>query len=457
MTYGRQILMAAIAALALALALRPPAALDPLQARTLAVVIVTLGLWATSLVPPFLTAMGFFAALLISGLAPPELVFSGYTSAAIWLVTSGFVIGKAIQVTGLGQRLAEAAAPHLSRSYPMLIGGLMLMGTVLGFLMPSSVGRAMLLVPIGMALADTLGLEPGSRGRTGVAVCIAFAANIPGFAILPANLPNMVLTGAADSILDVHFGYADYLMLHFPILGLGRCVLLVALILRLFPAETVPHQPAPAAGMEAGRRQLWLMAILLVTLLFWTTDRVHGINPAWVGLAAAVVLLLPKTGFVTPAQFRESADFPTLLLVSGVLGLGAVVSHAGLGAVLADLVSSVLPMAPGRDFLNFVSLSLLSTLTAVIATMPGVPAVLTPLAGQLAEQTGLPVETVLMTQVIGFSTVLLPYQAPPVLIALGLAKEPPRVIVKALLILAAFTFLVLVPLDFLWWRLLGWI
>ncbi len=449
--------MAAIAAGAALLALWPPAPLEPQQARTLAVVIVTLGFWATSLLPPFLTAMGFFAALLISGLAPPDLVFSGFTSAAIWLITAGFVIGKAIQVTGLGQRLAEAVAPHLSRSYPMLIGGLMLMGAGLSFLMPSSVGRAMLLVPIGMALADTLGLTPGSRGRTGVAVCVAFAANVPGFAVLPANLPNMVLTGAADSILGIHFGYADYLLLHFPILGLVRCALLVVLILRIFPAEAPELGRAAAAAPEPGGRQLWLMAILLATLALWTTDRLHGINPAWVGLGAAVLILLPRIGFVSPPQFRESADFPTLLLVAGVLGLGAVVSHAGLGVVLADLVSGVLPMAPGQDFANFVSLSLLATLTAVISTMPGVPAVLTPLAEQLAAQTGLPVETVLMTQVIGFSTVLLPYQAPPVLIALGLAKEPPRVIVKMLLILAAVTFLVLVPLDFLWWRMLGWI
>ncbi|WP_172327235.1 SLC13 family permease [Mangrovicoccus sp. HB161399] len=457
MSYGRHILMGAIAAAAAAMALWPPGALEPLQARTLAVVIVTLGFWATSLLPGFLTAMGFFAALLISGLAPPDLVFSGFTSAAIWLVTAGFVIGKAIQVTGLGQRLAEAAAPHLSRSYPMLIGGLMLMGALLGFLMPSSVGRAMLLVPIGMALADTLGLKPGSTGRTGVAVCIAFAANLPGFAILPANLPNMVLSGAADSILGIHFGYADYLALHYPILGLARCAILVALILRLFPADAPELAAASAAAAEPGGRQLRLMAVLLATLALWATDGLHGINPAWVGLGAAVLLLLPRIGFVTPAQFRESADFPTLLLVSGVLALGAVVSHAGLGAVLADLVTGVLPMAPGRDFLNFVSLSLLATLTALIATMPGVPAVLTPLAEQLSAQTGLPVETVLMTQVIGFSTVLLPYQAPPYLIALGLAKEPPRVIVKMLMILAAVTFLVLVPLDFLWWRLLGWI
>ncbi|MBE3638190.1 SLC13 family permease [Mangrovicoccus algicola] len=455
MARGKKIVVAALALGAAALVMRPPAGLDPVQARILAVVMMTLGLWATALIPPFVTALAFFAALLVPGLAAPELVFSGFSSAAIWLIVSGFVIGAAIQATGLGQRLAGWVAPHLSRSYPMLIGGLMAMGMVLGFLMPSSLGRAMILVPIAMALADRLGLEPGSRGRSGVAVTVALAANVPGYAILPANLANMVLSGAADGILGIHFGYAEYLALHFPVLGVLRCALLVVLILRIFPAETpaLPPEPAPPARLSGA--ELRLSVLLCATLALWMTDSLHGVNAGWVGLAAAVLMLLPGLGFVDAKAFRDSADLPMLLMVAAVLGLGAVVSQAGLGGLLADLVADVLPMAPGRDFVNFLSLSLLAMLTGMVATISGVPAVLTPLAGQLAEQTGLPVETVLMTQVLGFSTMLLPYQAPPLLIALGLAKEPPRSIVRVLLLLAAATFLILAPLDFLWWRLLG--
>ena len=55
--------------------------------------------------------------------------------------------------------------------------------------------------------------------------------------------------------------------------------------------------------------------------------------------------------------------------------------------------------------------------------MPGVPAVWTPLAEELANSTGFSVEAVLMTQVIGFSTVLFPYQVGPLIVAMGLAKQ----------------------------------
>ena len=461
MKHGAQIQFGVILAAAAAIALTVPAGLDRHQAHTLAIVLVTLGLWSTGLVPAFLGTLIFFTLLLIPGLASPELVFSGFTAPAIWLVMSGFVLVAAIRVTGLGTRLGNAAAPHLSRSYPGLIAGLVAMGAALGFLMPSSVGRSMALVPIGMALAEALGFERGSNGRTGVALAVAFGCNIPSFAILPANLPNMVLSGAAAHLHGISIGYTDYLVLHYPVLGILKSVAIVALILRAYPARTgAPAAVAAPAPEDAGggtRQQLWLLGLLFVTLALWATDRFHGINPAWIGLAAAVILLLPRVGLVSPEAFRSAIDFGTLLLVAGVLGLGAVVSASGLGERLAELVTSVLPLAPGRDFANFLSLSALATLTALISTMPGVPAVLTPLAPDLAAATGFSVEAVLMTQVIGFSTVNFPYQVAPLIVAMGLAGEPVRALLRVTLALALLTFVLLVPLDFLWWKLLGWI
>ena len=185
MTYFREAVLTAITLIALAIAITVPGALVAPQALIFAIVLITLGLWATGLVPGYLASLFFFTALLLPGLAPPDVVFSGFTSTAMWLIIAGFVIGAAITHSGLGARIGEVARPHLSKSYPMLIGGLMVIGMALGFVMPSSLGRSAVLVPVGMALADMLGMEKGSRGRIGTAVIIAFGTNMPSFAILP--------------------------------------------------------------------------------------------------------------------------------------------------------------------------------------------------------------------------------------------------------------------------------
>ena len=57
---------------------------------------VTIVLWATSLLPEFITALLFFTAAMTARIAPPEVIFGGFASSAFWLVFSGFVLGVAI-------------------------------------------------------------------------------------------------------------------------------------------------------------------------------------------------------------------------------------------------------------------------------------------------------------------------------------------------------------------------
>lgn len=454
----RHLVLIAVLLLAAIVALWSPTALGPSGGVTLAIVLVTLGLWATALVPGYFASLLLFACLLVAGLQPAPLVFSGFASAAVWLIISGFVIGAAVNATGLDGRLAGAIAPLLTRSYPRLIGGLMFASMVLGFLMPSSVGRAVVMVPIGMALADRCGFAKGSNGRIGIAAILAIGCNMPSFAILPSNIPNMVLAGSAETILGIHLRYTDYLFLHYPVLGIVKSILTVVLVLALFPAKVgEPLGTTVTAATTGTAGQGKVVAILLLTLAFWMTDSLHGINAAWIGLGAAVLLLSPGIGVVSPPAFKQSIDFGLLLFVAGALALGAVVGASGLGGKLGAFLTSVLPLAPGRDAANFFSLTFLSFVTGMFTTVPSAPAVLTPMAGDLATLTGYDAMTVLMTQVVGFSTVLFPYQVGPLVVAMQLSGEKLDNLVKVTVPLALITLVILVPIDFLWWKLLGWL
>lgn len=457
----KPVFVALVALAALAMALITPTGLTAEQARVLGIVLVTLALWGTSVVPGYLASLIFFAVVLVLHLAAPDLVFAGFGSAAIWLIVSGFVIGSAIGISGLGGVLARVLGPALTTSYPRLIGGLMLVSMVLGFLMPSSVGRAVVMLPVGMALADLCGFRPGSNGRIGIAVVLAIGCNMPSFAILPSNIPNMVLSGAAETIHKVGFGYMEYLILHYPVLGILKSVLTVLLVLRAFPDRIGAPLEAPAKGPAAAQAspavRLRVAVILLATLAFWMTDSLHGINAAWVGLVTAVLLLMPGIGVVNPQAFKASVDFGTLLFVAGALALGSMVNASGLGAMLGQALQSILPLQQGAEFLNFLSLSVISTVTGIFTTVPGVPAVLTPMAADLSAQSGLDLRSILMTQVIGFSTILFPYQVAPLAVAMQLSGEKLGHLLRVTLPLAALTLIVLVPIDFLWWQFLGWL
>jgi len=425
-----------------------------------AIILITLVFWSLSVLPPFLTGLIFFGSVAVFKLLDPNILFSGFSSSAVWLIISGFIIGEAISSTGLGKRLALVIAPYLTTSYTTLISGLVLAAVLLGFVMPSSVGRSVVLIPIGMALAEQLGFSRGSKGRIGIAVALALACNMPSFAVLPSNIPNMILAGASENLFGVSFGYLEYLVLHFPILGILKSIILVFVVVKVFPAKVEINQRKETQESNETfdlAKQKHVLILLTITLLFWITDSIHGVNPAWIGIATAIFLLLPKYGVVEPKFFNRSVDFGTVIFVAAALGLGTLVNHSGIGTYVGQTFSSVLSSSHDSTFFNFMALNAISTLTGLITTIPGVPTVLTPMAADFAQTTGFSLEAVLMTQVIGFSTVIFPYQVGPLIVAMQLSQEKLTSLLKVSLPLAAITLVILMPLDYLWWIILGWI
>ncbi|TNB49324.1 SLC13 family permease [Martelella lutilitoris] len=454
----KKIIVAGLAAFALVLALYPQTMMTDDQARTLGLVLVTLSLWATSLVPAYLASLIFIAVALLLRLAPPDVVFSGFHSSAMWLIFTGFLIAAGVRKAGLSERIGSALTARLSHSFTLLIVGIFAVAIVLVFVMPSSLGRFFLLWPIALALAEKLGFSEGTSGRAAVSLATVFACHMPGFALLPSNIPNLVLAGAAQTIYGVDLTYAQYMALHFPILGLIKGLIIIALILRFFPDTPRPlasEEKESALATPLVWRQWYVIAVLVATLAFWMTDTFHGINPAWIGICASIALLMPGLGPVGPEDFDKNVNFGVFLFIAGFLAVGAVVNATGLGIVIAHGMEHVLPLSPGRDFVNFLSLSLMGFVVGIISILSGVPAVLTPMASELSALTGLSLTAVLMTQVIGFSTILFPYQSAPLMVGMQVTEQPVGNMMKILFPLALITAFILVPLDFLWWRLLG--
>lgn len=433
--------------------------MDPLpgtEGRVLGLSVAFIGLWATAVMPEPITAVFFFTMAMLLKAAPSSVVFGGFQSAALWLVFGGLVMGVAVRSTGLGERLGARLSHAFGSSYWGVITGVTLVGVAMGFLMPSSMGRAILLMPIAVGLAERYGFEPGSNGRLGVVLAAAFGCHVPTFSILPANLPNLVLVGASETLWHYTPSYGGYLLLHFPVLGFLKTAIMIPLIVKLWPDTPKPE----AAGRPLGpmKRQEGQLALLLAAaLVLWATDFLHHVSPAWISMAAGTLLLLPGIGLVDRKAFNEQINFGSMFYVAGIMGLGAVVDQSGLGARLARSILEVLPLAPGHQATNFTALAVLSTVVSVVTTLPGAPAVLTPMAGQMAEASGLSVEAVLMSQVLGFSNPILPYQSAPMVVAMQLGGERLGPAQKLCLWLAGITVAILLPLNFLWWRLLGWI
>lgn len=433
----------------------PPSGVSTNVMHTGALLVLVMGLWATGALPEYMTALIFLLLAVLLAVATPEVVFSGFASGTLWLVLGGLVIAEAVRATGLGERFARAVLGAKTLSYPKLVAAAVLVSIALSFVMPATMGRMLLLIPILSAVARRHGLEPGSPGHNGVALATILATFQCGTAILPANAPNLVLAGAAETLYNVQLIYAEYLWAQFPVMGVLKGVFIVVLVCRLFPDTTrLAHTAADATPMSADEKRL--TAILAVSLALWATDFLHGIRPGWIALAAGVVAMLPRVGAVPVTIFQDNVRFGAFFYIGAILGLGAVMLDTGLSHAIGGALLTVIRLEPGHDALNFGILSLLATGAGLITTNPSQPALLAPLAETFAQAAGWPLKTALMTMAVGFSTLILPYQVPPVLVGVQIANLSLRTTLRLTVPLAAASVVLLLPANYLWWRVIGY-
>jgi hypothetical protein len=132
-------------------------------------------------------------------------------------------------------------------------------------------------------------------------------------------------------------------------------------------------------------------------------------------------------------------------------------SDSGLGAAIGEGLAELLALAPGEPIKNYASLVGIGMVVNAVTTVLGAPAVMTPLAGSLASATALPIEFVLLSQIPAWLYFFFPYQSPILIIAMAIGGVPFGQAMKLLAAFAVFGLAVVLPLQFVWLGLLGYV
>jgi hypothetical protein len=287
-------------------------------------------------------------------------------------------------------------------------------------------------------------------------VATAVAGNfMTSFAVLPANLTNVIVLGAVEGLYGAHLQYAEYLLLCGPVLGLVKGVVFWACVVAFLPA---PRPARPADGIQplplggAARR---LAVLLALTIFMWATDFIHGIKPGVISVAAAVLCLLPP---VAMASLRESFDLNKLtaiLSLAAVLGVATVLTASGAGAITADIIGRLVPLAGHSQAYGFAAIAVMAALISMLATVVGCIAIINPVIGSAEAATGLPIKIGLVAELTGLQMIFFPYQTVPIMVGLVMGKVQARSVLRLMVPLALISLLVVLSLQILWLKLLG--
>jgi solute carrier family 13 (sodium-dependent dicarboxylate transporter), member 2/3/5 len=320
-----------------------PQGLGPEARMALVITVLAIAGWAHPRLPDTLVALAAGLALVLTGVVPDERLFAMLGSELIWLLLAAFVIAAVIRDSGLALRIA---APVFALRLPFagLIAALTLFIAATALVLPSTSGRAALLLPVCLALTSVL-TEPKLK--------LALALLFPTVILLSAGGS---IVGAGAHLLAVEaiaasggprLGYLDWLMIGGPLALLasaaGAVLVLVLFVPRgMWGLRVAP--PAPAGPMTVEHRRIGAVALGLVTL--WVTEDLHGIGMAVVALLGAVILLTPPFGRRKPKEVFRTVDLDLILFMAMAALVAEALIATGADRWLADGVLSALPGGP---------------------------------------------------------------------------------------------------------------
>jgi DASS family divalent anion:Na+ symporter len=335
----------------------------------LSILTATVCMWMFSLVDEFVPPLFAMAAMLLVGLAPSQVVLSGFASSGLILFVGVYVLGGVLVASGLSYRLILWMRLLLPDT-PFWHGfALVASGYVLSPIMPSGNARMALVLPLYRDFCSAGAVQPGSVAHTRLAAATyagsmnmspmfltSKSSNLIVFAMLPAQLQDefqglfwFVAALVCAAVITLGHFVLDRLFF-----GAGTAV----------PAskDQVRQQMALLGPMGAEER-FTLMALALLLLgavgVSW-----HHIPLPWVGGFILVALLL--YGLVSKKNFQNYVDWPMVFFLLSLQGLTGVMDYL-------HLVDQVKPWVEGlasllqQDVSRLIFLELLVVLVIRLA------------------------------------------------------------------------------------------
>ena len=425
------------------------------QVTVLSITLFSIVLWIGNPVPPWFTGLACVGLL---GVAfRTETALSGFSQPALWLIVFGLVVGEVTRRSGLVDLLEGLALSRISpatlerpvRLYAWLLVGLSLLGLGLVLLIPSALVRVLILAPVLIEVGDRFDSRAAAHG---LFLGPVFSTYYGTAGVLTGGLPNIVIAGVLESVTGQTIGWAEWFVTMFPLMGLGKTVVVVATVYALYrpdPGTDVRVGEAVRRGAGTGARRMTLY--LLAGVAFWATDFVHGLHPVYGALLVAALALLPRVG-VADFDAVGEVDFSVVFFVGAVFAIAAGLSETGFTDVAAGWLLSFVP-ADAPVALALAAVFGVTLAMALVLEGVATSSVLTPILVSYVNSAGLPLLPVLYVEAIALSTYFFPYQSIVLVTVLGLDVVEPVELIKVTTILSIVGTLTLLPpqiLVFVW-------
>ncbi|WP_237068015.1 SLC13 family permease [Microbulbifer guangxiensis] len=320
--------------------------------------------WATEAVPVPVTALLPIATFELVGITDMKEATAPYANPIIYLFMGAFVLALAVERWNLHKRIALMILSRTGTDGRRMIGGFMLVASLLSMWMTNT-STTMMLFPIAISVTaiivenvEGLSERAKSHFQTAMLLALAYAATIGGLATLVGTPTNALLAAFLAENYGIEIGFARWMLIGVPVALLLLPVGWLLLTRWVYRVE-IPESEEVKTHLQELKHDLGPMSkperrvamIFALVVLAWMLRRplssalgLEGLSDAGIAMAAALLLFLVPSGDSKQEQLMSWHDvgrlpWGVLILFGGGLSLAAQVSASGLADWLGQSLS----------------------------------------------------------------------------------------------------------------------
>lgn len=344
----------------------------------LAFTLMTVVWWALQIAQNGYTAGVLLALMCIFQLDEPAEIFYAWTGTTMWLVIGAYLIANAVKTSGLGERIAYSYMLRFVTGFRSIIIGIFALTAILSLLIPHPWPRAFLIMAVMAVIIQSSGISKADAVKIGFAV---FAASVPCSLIF--------ITGDAviNPLAASYAGGADFVT-WLKVMGVPAIIMSIItliLFLALYRPErdySIDKDAIRGKLADMGKMsgvEVKTIVWVLIAIVLWFTESIHGIDIGWVTFAVGMLMSMPIIGDLNAAKDWGAVPIHVLVFLTAAMAIGHVGADTGMNAWIASFMPTSVPdnmfiIAAIIVALSFAVHMLLGSVIAVMGV--AVPAIL---------------------------------------------------------------------------------
>jgi DASS family divalent anion:Na+ symporter len=395
--------------------------LSPEAMRVLGVLICALGFWIVDFLPEYVTGLGMLSLWVGLCHVPFGKAYSVFAGSAFWMIVGAFAIGAAARKCNLLERLSLYILKYMKPTYGGQIYGLLISGFIISPLIPSINGKAAIAAPIAQNIGESLGFGKKSNGMAGLFGAMFVSFTIAGLAFLSSTGTNYALVAMLpkESQEVVTWGWWAKAFLPWGVMVIAAYGIAMQVFFRpekkiAMSKEFIEERLARLGRMK--REEVICTIIILLTLLAWATEKVHGVGAGVVAVLAMLALIV--TGILSTKDFN-TLPWSSMIYIGTIVGMASVIRHVAIDKWVGTLISPYMGGVLSSPYLFILAVAgIILVLRFLITSMASSCSLVILIVGPLMAAYGLhPMLIVFLTFTIAAGAFFLQYQNSAYIIA----------------------------------------